>query len=304
MAIDEGKLEAFLGQIVVDAGAAFSTVLVDIGERLGVYRALAEGGAQTSTELAKRTGVGERLLRELLYNQAAGGYVGYDAKTQTFSLSEEQAFVLADPDSPVAIRGLIDILSSAYADADKLVDAFRSGKGMHWHEHDARLFVGTERFFRPGYRQFLISDWIPSLDGVEEKLRAGAKVADVGCGHGVSTILMAEAYPQSRFEGWDYHAPSIEAARKAAADAGVSDRVTFEVGRAQNYDGSDYDLICLFDCLHDMGDFEGAAKHAKSALAPGGTLLLVEPNGQDQPEDNFNPVGRMFYAASATICTA
>jgi 2-polyprenyl-3-methyl-5-hydroxy-6-metoxy-1,4-benzoquinol methylase len=303
MAIDEGKLEQFLGQIVTDMGAAGSTALVHVGERLGLYRALVEGGAQTSAELATRTELNERLVREWLANQAAGGYVGYNPATATYTLSEEQAFVLADPDSPVSIGGLVDVLLAIYADLDKVIDGYRTGKGLHWHEHDHRLFTGTERFFRPGYAAHLVPEWIPALDGVDAKLTAGAKVADVGCGHGASTVVMAKAYPGSTFEGWDYHAPSIEAARKAAAEAGVTDRATFETGRAQDYPGSGYDLVCLFDCLHDMGDPVGAARHIKTTLAPGGSLLLVEPNGNDTLEDNINPVGRLFYAASATICT-
>ena len=302
--LDQDKLDALLGLAVSDMAAAASTLLVHVGDQLGIYRALAEGGPQTVVELAARTGLHERLLREWLSNQAAGAYVTYDAARESFSLSPEQAFLLADPDSPVYLGGLAEIIVSMSKDADKVSDGLRTGRGMHWHEHSEGLFTGTERFFRPGYAANLVPSWIPALDGVEARLQEGIRVADVGCGHGASTIVMAKAYPASTFVGSDYHGPSVEAARKAASEAGVADRVSFEVASSTSVDGGPFDLVCLFDCLHDMGDPVGAARHLRSQLAPGGTLLLVEPNAGDSLSDNLNPVGRLFYAASTAVCTA
>lgn len=301
MAIDEGKLQAFMGQAVTDMGATLATALVYVGDRLGYYRELALGVALSPGELAERTGTVERLAAEWLAGQAAGGYVNYDPASGRYSISEEQAFALATPESPVYLGGLVDVITSVFADADKVVAAFRGEQPLGWHQHDDRLFSGTERFFRPGYAAHLVPEWIPSLDGVEQRLRDGINVADVGCGYGASTILLAQAYPASTFVGFDYHAASIEAARKAAAEAGVADRATFEIATAQTFPGR-FDLVALFDSLHDMGDPGAAARHIKAALADGGALLLVEPNAGEAIEDNFNPVGRLFYAASASVC--
>jgi 2-polyprenyl-3-methyl-5-hydroxy-6-metoxy-1,4-benzoquinol methylase len=303
MAVDEERLMAFLGQAVTDMSAAISVALMYIGDRLGLYKGMAGAGPITSLQLAEKTGTSERYVREWLSNNAAGGYVTYDASTQTFELPDEQAFALADESSPVFLGGAFQLLASCWADADLIADAFKTGKGVGWHEHDHRLFQGTERFFRPGYAGHLTTAWIPALDGVEPTLQAGAKVADVGCGHGASTIIMALAYPKSTFLGFDYHDKSIHAAREAAAAAGVSGRTTFEVATAKDYPGSDYDLICFFDALHDMGDPVGAAAHAKQALKSDGTVMLVEPFANDKLEDNFSPVGRMFYGGSTMLCT-
>ncbi len=301
--IDQSRLDAFLGQAVGDLGAAISVALTVIGDKLGLYAAMDGAGPLTPAELAAKTGTAERYVREWLSNQAAGGYVTYDAATGTFTLPAEQAFALAQEDSPAFLAGFAQVVLSIFRDVPKVVDAFRTGKGVGWHEHDHELFHGTERFFRPGYAANLESSWIPALAGVEDKLRAGARVADVGCGHGASTIVLAKAYPNSTFVGFDYHAESIEAARKAAADAGVTDRVTFEVASAKEYPGTGYDLVAFFDSLHDMGAPVGAARHVRSALAPDGTWLLVEPFAHDRLEDNLNPVGRVFYGASTVLCT-
>ncbi|HTC72732.1 MAG TPA: class I SAM-dependent methyltransferase [Solirubrobacteraceae bacterium] len=301
--IDGAKLEAFMGQAVTDMGAIISAPLMLIGEKLGLYKAMAHAGPLTSQEVADRAGAAERYVREWLGNQAAGGYVTYDPESDRYALPDEQALALADEDSPYYILGIYDSIASLYADEDQIVEAFRSGNGMGWHEHDHRLFRGTERFFRPGYRASLVAEWIPALDGVQEKLEHGAKVADVGCGHGASTIIMADAYPNSEFFGFDYHAPSIERAREAAKEAGVDDRITFATDAAKEYPGHRYDLVCVFDCLHDMGDPVGAAAHVLTTLAPDGTWLIVEPFANDRVEDNLNPVGRVFYGASTVICT-
>jgi SAM-dependent methyltransferase len=301
--IDESKLEAFMGQAVTDMGAIISAPLMVIGEKLGLYKAMAHAGPLTPAEVAERAGVAERSVREWLGNQAAGGYVLYDPETERYTLPDEQALALADEDSPFYILGVYDSIASLYADEDKILDAFKSGDGMGWHEHDHRLFRGTERFFRPGYRGNLVSEWIPALEGVQEKLERGAKVADVGCGHGASTILMAEAFPNSEFIGFDYHEASIERAREAAKDAGVGDQLTFAVAAAKDFPGSDYDLVCVFDCLHDMGDPVGASKHVRETLAQDGTWMIVEPFAGDSVEENLNPVGRVFYGASTVICT-
>ena len=301
--IDEAKLEQFVGQAVGDLGAAISGLMVYLGDELGLYKAMAGAGPLTPEQLATTTGTDERYVREWLGNQAAGGYVTYDATTGAYELPAEQALALADEDSPVFLPGGFAGIVSAYVDCDTFVEAFRTGNGVGWHEHDARLFRGTERFFRPGYRANLVATWIPALDGVEAKLRHGARVADVGCGHGASTILMAQAFPKSAFVGFDYHDKSVEAARKRAADAGVGDRVTFEVASAKDFPGTDYDLITYFDCLHDMGDPAGAIAHARTALRDDGTVMLVEPYAGDHTEDNLNPVGRAFYGFSTVICT-
>ena len=301
--IDEAKLEAFMGQAVTDMGAIVSAPLMVIGEKLGLYRAMAGAGPLSSQEVAERSGSAERNVREWLRNQAAGGYVTYDPESDRYTLPDEHALALADENSPFYILGVYDSIASLYADEDRILEAFRTGGGMGWHEHDNRLFRGTERFFRPGYRAHLVAEWIPSLEGVQAKLERGAKVADIGCGHGASTVIMAAAFPNSEFFGFDYHDASIERARKAASEAGVADRVAFEVAAAKEYPGVGYDLVCVFDCLHDMGDPVGASAHVLETLDVDGTWMIVEPFANDRVEDNLNPVGRVFYGASTVICT-
>src|SRR5436305_4888806 len=290
--IDEARLEAFMGQAVTDMGAIISAPLVVIGEKLGLYKAMAGAGPLSSQEVAERSGAAERYVREWLRNQAAGGYITYDPASDRYTLPDEHALALADEESPFYILGVYESIASLYADEDRILDAFRSGEGMGWHEHDHRLFRGTERFFRPGYRAHLIAEWIPALDGVQEKLERGAKVADVGCGHGASTVIMAEAFPNSEFFGFDYHDASIERAREAAQEAGVDDRITFKVASAKDYPGSGYDLVCVFDCLHDMGDPVGASAHVLETLHGDGTWMIVEPFANDRVEQNFNRVRR------------
>ncbi len=292
-----------MGKAVSDMGAIISAPLFVIGEKLGLYKAMAGSGPITSPELAARAGVAERSVREWLRNQAAGGCVTYDPDSDRYTLPNEHALALADEGSRFYILGVYDSIASLYADEEKIIDAFRSGAGMGWHEHDHRLFRGTERFFRPGYRAHLVSEWIPALDGVHEKLERGANVADVGCGHGASTVIMAEAFPNSEFVGFDYHEPSIQRAREAATEAGVSDRTSFAVASAKDYPGTDYDLVCVFDCLHDMGDPVGAAAHVRETIAADGTWMIVEPFAGDSVAENLNPVGRVFYGASTVICT-
>jgi SAM-dependent methyltransferase len=301
--IDEARLEAFVGQAVTDMGAAISGLLLHIGDRLGLYRAMAGAGPMTAAQLAARTGTAERYVREWLGNQAAGGYVSYDAEDGTFELPAEQAMVVANEDSPVFLAGAFETIASCYSDHDRFVDAFRTGAGVGWHEHDARLFSGVLRLFRPGYAAQLVSDWLPALDGMTDRLKAGASVADVGCGLGASTIIMARAFGRSSFLGVDSHEASVTAAHQAAAQADVAGRTRFEVASAQDLPGDDYDLVCMFDCLHDMGDPVGAARRIRQALAPDGTLLLVEPMAGDELEDNLNPVGRTFYGLSTVVCT-
>ncbi len=301
-AIDPDKLQAFAGKAIGEIGAAASAALVVIGDKLGLYRALATRGPLTAGELAGATGTDERYVREWLGNQTAGGYVEYDPASARYTLPPEQAFMLADPSSPLYVQGAFAIIEAVFAVEPQITEAFRTGRGFGWHEHDPRLFAGVERFFRPSYNANLVSAWIPALEGVEEKLRAGARVADVGCGLGSSTIMMAQAYPRSTVVGFDYHGPSIESARTAAATAGC-DRASFEVARAHDYPGGAYDLVTFFDCLHDMGDPVGAARHVLRTLASDGTWMLVEPFAGDRLEDNINPVGRAYYAFSTTICT-
>lgn len=301
MTIDENKLNEFLGRFVGDLGATVTAGGVVIGDRLGLYRALAQGPA-TPGELAERTDTIPRYVAEWLRGQAAGGYVEYDPATETYSMTEEQALALADPNGPVYLPGAFQLALGALQAEQTIAESFRTGAGFGWHEHTENVHIGTERFFRPGYVANLVSAWIPALDGVAAKLAAGARVADVGCGLGASTVLMAEAYPQSTFTGSDYHAGSIALARKRAADAGVADRITFEVGTAQTFTGSDYDLVATFDCLHDMGDPVGAARHIRESLAPDGTWLIVEPFAEDNVADNLNPVGRVYYGFSTLLC--
>jgi 2-polyprenyl-3-methyl-5-hydroxy-6-metoxy-1,4-benzoquinol methylase len=301
-AIDQDKLNAFMGRAVGDIGAAMSAALVLIGDELGLYKAMAAAGPLTPAELAKRTETTERYVREWLNNQAAGGYVAYDPSTTRYSLAPEQAAALADEASPAFIPGAFQVIAAVMKGAPKIAQAFRTGGGLDWGDQDPILFVGTERFFRSGYLGNLTTSWIPALDGVEAKLKRGARVADVGCGHGASTVQMALAYPHSTFLGIDTHAGSIETARKRARDAGVADRVKFEVAGAQDFSGTGYDLVACFDCLHDMADPSGAVRHIRQALASDGTWLLVEPFAQDKVEDNLNPVGRVFYGASTMLC--
>ncbi|MGB3815984.1 MAG: class I SAM-dependent methyltransferase [Shinella sp.] len=300
---DLQKLDTLVGRLVGDVGAAVSGALVVLGDQLGIFKAMADGAPVGTRELATKTGVKERYLREWLSAQAAADYVTYHAETDRFSLTPEQAMVFAEENSPAFFVGAFEVVQSMWMDEPKIADAFRTGRGVGWHEHSTCLFRGTERFFRPGYNSHLVAEWIPALNGVEEKLKAGANVADVGCGHGASTILMAQAYPASRFSGFDYHAPSIEKARFAAQDAGVADRVRFEQSSAAEYPGHGYDMIAMFDCLHDMGDPVGAGQHVRETLARDGTWMIVEPFAHDHLKDNLNPVGRVFYGASTMICT-
>jgi SAM-dependent methyltransferase len=300
--IDTDKLNTFIGQFVTDLGAAVHAGMVVIGEKLGLYKALASG-AMSSAELAARTQTDERYLREWLASQAAGGYITYDKSTNKFSLSEEQAFTLAFEDSPAYLPGAFELALGSLAAVPQIADAFRSGAGMGWHEHADGVFHGCEKFFRPGYAANLVNSWIPSLQDVKTKLEAGARVADVGCGKGASTLLMAKAFPKSQFFGFDYHAKSIEGARESARREGVSDRVTFEVAKAKEFPGRDYDFVAVFDCLHDMGDPIGAAAHVRQSLAKDGTWMIVEPFANDHLQDNLNPVGRVYYSFSTLLCT-
>ncbi len=302
MAIDMDKLNAFIGQFVGDLGAAVHAGMVVIGERLGLYKALA-AGPLTSAELAARTQTDERYVREWLASQAAGGYVTYDEKSNKFSLSEEQAFALAKEDSPAYLPGAFQLALGSLAAVPRIAESFRTGAGMGWHEHDDGVFHGCERFFRPGYAANLVNSWIPALQDVKQKLEAGARVADVGCGKGASTMLMAKAFPKSRFYGFDYHDKSIEAARESARWEGVADRVTFEVAKAKEFPGREYDFVAVFDCLHDMGDPVGAAAHVLRSLRNDGTWMIVEPFANDSLKDNLNPVGRVYYSFSTLLCT-
>jgi len=297
------KLDELLGRAVVDFGATFNAALIRIGDKLGLYKSLVSGGPQTPSELAERTNTAERYVREWLNAQAAGGYVSYDKITRRYSLSEEQAFALADETSPAFLPGAFQLALAAVRIENRLTDAFRSGAGIGWHEHHHDLFQGTERFFRPNYAGNLVSTWIPALDGVGAKLRKGASVADVGCGCGASTILMAKAYPNSQFVGFDYHGGSIEAAGERAHYAGVSGWVRFEVAMAKEYPGTGYDFVTFFDCLHDLGDPAGAAAHVLRTLKKDGIWMIVEPFAEDTVEENLNPIGRAFYSASTLLCT-
>jgi ubiquinone/menaquinone biosynthesis C-methylase UbiE len=302
--LDEGRLNDLLGKLVGDLSAGYGGVMVSLGDKLGLYKAMAGAGPLSSHELAKRTGCAERYVREWLNSQAAGGYVTYHAGSATYELSPEQAFALADSDSPVFFPSAWQVVASMWSDENKAREAIRTGKGVSWGDHDERLYCGVAAFYRNAYRGSLVKEWLPALDGVVEKLRKGAKVADIGCGHGHSTVLMAEAFPNSRFWGFDAHQESIDAAREIARAAKVADRVTFEVADAAAYPAHGYDLICFFDCLHDMGRPVAAASRAARSLAKDGTVMLVEPFANDRVEDNINPVGRLYYAASTTLCCA
>ena len=300
-AVDPKRLEEFMNRAVVDLGAAASAVLVLIGDRLGLYKELAREPA-TPLDLSRRTGTSERYVREWLANQAAGGYVTLDADSGRYALTPEQAMALAQEDSPVFLPGAFQILDAMWRAEPRILENFRTGEGLPWTEQDRSLFEGTERFFRPGYAAHLEKDWIPALDGVERKLQAGARVADVGCGHGASTVILAQAYPHSDFTGFDFHPESIETARKRAAAAKVGGRVRFEVAAATDFPGRDYDLVTHFDCLHDLPDPVGAGKRAREALSRDGTWMIVEPFAGDSVAENLNPVGRVFYAASTMVC--
>ncbi|HLI79168.1 MAG TPA: class I SAM-dependent methyltransferase [Candidatus Binataceae bacterium] len=302
MALDPAKFQELVQKMVGDMGVAFGAALILVGDRLGLYKALAQNGPATSEELATRTGTFERYVREWLAAQAAAGYVSYDAAAKRYFMTDEQAMAFANEESPLFVPGAFEVAASMVRDEPKISEAFRTGSGLGWGEHDACLFRGTERFFRPGYAANLTSSWLPALDGVVAKLERGATVADIGCGHGTSTILMAKAYPKSQFVGFDFHQPSIDHARQSARDAGVANRIRFEKSTAKEFPGT-YDLIACFDCLHDMGDPAGASAHVLSALKPDGTWMIVEPFANDDTTANLNPIGRMFYSASAMICT-
>jgi SAM-dependent methyltransferase len=300
--IDEQKLGAFVGKVVTECAAALSVPLVVIGDRLGLYRALAEAGPLTSAELAERTGTRERYVRDWLVNQAAGEYLDYDSETGRYTLPDEYAIVLTNESSPYFLGGAFQVTPSLIMAQDHICELFRTGEGMAWGEHDHDLFPGAERFWRSGYIGNLVGSWIPALDGMKAKLESGATVVDVGCGYGASLILLAEAFPRSRFFGFDTHKPSIEHARASAREANVSDRVVFDVSSANGYPGTGYDLITYFDSLHDMGDPVGAIRHARETLAPDGSVMIVEPMAGEQVEENLNPIGRAFSAFSVLCC--
>jgi 2-polyprenyl-3-methyl-5-hydroxy-6-metoxy-1,4-benzoquinol methylase len=301
--VDGDKLMQFVFRAVDEVGATLNAALVVMGDRLGLYRALAGTDGLSPAELAQRTGTAERYVREWLNAQAAGGYVAYDPESGRYTLPPEQTVALTQSDSPAYLPGFFQIALGSVIDSPRIVEAARSGEGLGWHEHGHDVHEGCERFFRPGYNAHLVAEWLPALEGVVDKLAQGAQVADVGCGHGASTILMAQAFPRASFVGCDYHDGSIETARERARDAGVSDRVQFQIEPAAAYSGTDYDLVTMFDCLHDMGDPVGAARHVRSTLKPDGTWMIVEPNAGDRVEDNLNPVGRAYYGFSTLLCT-
>ena len=301
--IDQAELDRFMGQFISDLGAALSAPLVAIGDRLGLYRAMADGAAMSSDELAARTHTDPRYVREWCASQAAGGYVSYDGEHDRFYLTPVQSLALAQEGSPAFVAGAFQLATALTKDEEEISAAFVDGHGVGWHQHHHDLFAGTERFFRPGYAAHLVAEWLPALEGVTDKLAQGTRVADVGCGHGASTLLMAQAYPESEFVGFDYHAESIARASELAAEAGVSDRVSFEVASASEYPGRGYQLVTMFDCLHDMGDPVGAAAHVYGTLHRDGTWMIVEPFAEDRLSDNLNPVGRVFYSASTLVCT-
>ncbi len=302
-AADMDAVMAFVMRAVDELGAALNASLVVMGDRLGLYRSLVDDGPATAVELASRTGTEPRYVREWLNAQAAGDYLAYDPITGRFTLSPEHALVLAEEDSPVFLPGFFQTVEGAVRDAPEIIDAARTGEGVGWHAHNSDVHIGTERFFRTSYNAHLVSSWLPALDGAVAKLRAGARVADVGCGHGASAILMAQAFPASTFVGSDYHLGSIETARRRAEAAGVADRVSFEQADAASFTGEGFDLVGMFDCLHDMGDPVGAARHVRQALAPDGTWMIVEPRAGDRPEENFTPLGRAMYGFSTLLCT-
>ena len=300
--LDMNALNAFMGRFVTDLGAAVHAGMVVIGEKLGLYKAL-DGGPMNSAQLAAKTNTDERYVREWLASQAAGGYITYNNETGKFSLSKEQAFTLVNDDSPAYLPGAFELALGSLAAVPRITESFRTGNGMGWHEHVDGVFHGCEKFFRPGYAANLVSTWIPALLDVKRKLEAGARVADIGCGKGASTILMAKAFPNSQFFGFDYHDQSIEAARESAKRNGVADRITFNVAKAKEFPGKDYDFVAVFDCLHDMGDPVGAAAHVRQSLAKDGTWMIVEPFANDELKDNLNPVGRVYYSFSTLLCT-
>jgi SAM-dependent methyltransferase len=302
--VDEAKLHAFVNRAMTDLAAGYAGVMISLGRQLGLYDTLAGAGPLSSHEIAARAGCAERYVREWLNSQVAGGYLAYHPTSQTYELLPEQALVLADKHSPTYIAPAWEVPASMWIDQAKTIEAFRTGKGVPWGDHDGRLYCGVAAFYRNGYRAQLVPDWLPALDGVVQKLSAGARVADVGCGHGHSTVLMAEAFPQSRFYGFDPHEGSIAEARANAREAGVQDRVRFEVGTAKTLSERDLDLVCFFDCLHDLGDPVGAATHVRQALARDGTVFVVEPLARDRVEENINPVSQMYYSASTTLCCA
>jgi 2-polyprenyl-3-methyl-5-hydroxy-6-metoxy-1,4-benzoquinol methylase len=302
--INEDKMHEFLGKVVGDFGASLGSSLAYLGQKLGLYKAIAVAGSVTPAELAQKTNTNERYVKEWLINQAAGGYVDYDTTNGTYSLSPEQAVALTDERSPFYVGGGFFVVKAMTQAVERIEDHFRNGGGMLWGEHHPDLFIGTARFFRPGYATYLTSSWIPSLTGVEEKLKAGARVADVGCGHGLSTIIMAQKYPDSKFWAFDTHDGSIKSARENAEEASVADQIEFGVTSAQTIADNQYDLITFFDCLHDMGDPVGACKRAAEVLAPGGSVLIVEPMAGEKIEENFNPIGRTFSGASTLCCTS
>lgn len=302
--INQSKLESFVMHAIGDLSAGYAGIMVSLGSKLGLYKAMAGAGPISSKELAKRTDCAERYVREWLNAQAAGGYVVYHALSDTYELSPEQAMVLADKDSPVYIPNAWNVPASMWFDEEKAIEAFRTGKGVAWSDHHGRLYCGVAAFYRNAYRGSLVSQWLPALDGVKEQLESGIAVADVGCGYGHSTVLMAEAFPQSRFYGFDTHTASVTEARRNADEAGLGARVRFDVARAVDYPGKNYGLICFFDCLHDLGDPVAAARYAAEALAPNGTVMLVEPFANDRVQDNISPVARLYYAASTTLCCA
>jgi 2-polyprenyl-3-methyl-5-hydroxy-6-metoxy-1,4-benzoquinol methylase len=301
--VDGDKLMQFVFRAVDEVGATLNAALVVMGDKLGLYHALAGTGGLTPGELAERTGTAERYVREWLNAQAAGGFVAYDTDSGQYSLPPEQAVALTDSSSPAYLPGFFQTAIGSVIDSPLITEKARTGDGFGWHQHVHDVHEGCERFFRPGYNAHLVPEWLPALDGVVEKLERGALVADVGCGHGASTILMAQAYPNSTFVGSDYHEGSIETARERAREAGVADRVSFQIAPAAAYGGTGYDLVTMFDCLHDMGDPVGAARHVRSAVKPNGTWMIVEPNASDRTEDNFNPVGRAYYGFSTLLCT-
>ena len=302
--IDQAKLDSFVNRALGDLSAGYGGVMVSLGAKLGLYKAMAGGGPMTAREIATKAKCAERYVQEWLGSQVAGGYVDYHSKSDTYELTPEQALVLADEESPVYLPNAWNVPASMWFDEPKAIDAFRTGKGVSWDAHDGRLFCGVAAFYRNAYRASIVPEWLPKLEGVVEKLERGIKVADVGCGHGHSSVLMAEAFPKSRFHGFDAHPESIEAARRHAEEAGVAARVSFDIARAADFPGKAYGLVCFFDALHDMGDPLAAARHAARVLAPGGTVMLVEPFANDKVGDNISPVARMYYAASSTICCA